>query len=474
MKTKFKVLSHACATVETSEAKLIMDPWLIGSCYWRSWWNYPPVKKEELSNLKVDAVYITHVHWDHWHGPTLKKLFPKDTLIITHEEPNGRSVRDLKDIGFGNIKLLKHGESFKIKDITITPYQFGLFLNDSALVIETSDSKILNANDCKIAGTALKQILNKHGQFDLALRSHSSANDRICYSIEGNFDYKSDDELHYSKSFAYFMNAVKPKYAIPFASNHCHLHKDVYSLNPVVNDPFRLKKYLTDNDLLEFSELKILLSGDSWESQRGFQIDTENVKYFSDKEKYIQEYYSKVSDQLESFYELENKQRITKFVIERFKSQIESIPKFFRNKLGDFQYKMILFNDKKATHFIVNPKKAKISQCDESTDLGATVKIPVKIFIDAVAMNMFHHSSISKRNTYIFGSEELLVKYAKFQDLLELVELEVFPIRLKYIINLIRSYTRRWRELFVYTKALFYKSKGLEIYQIEEEILKQS
>ena len=89
-------------------------------------------------------------------APHLKSLFSKDTLIITHDEPNKRSINDLKSIGFNNIKILKHGESMKIGDIKITPYQFGLFLNDSALVIETPDFKLFNANDCKIAGTSLK------------------------------------------------------------------------------------------------------------------------------------------------------------------------------------------------------------------------------------------------------------------------------------------------------------------------------
>ena len=74
--TEIQFLSHASGVVKSNNATLVMDPWLLGSCYWRSWWNYPPVRKDLVDNLKADAVYITHVHWDHWHGPSLKKLFP--------------------------------------------------------------------------------------------------------------------------------------------------------------------------------------------------------------------------------------------------------------------------------------------------------------------------------------------------------------------------------------------------------------
>ena len=471
--TNITFLSHASAIVESKQSTLLMDPWLIGSCYWRSWWNYPPVDRNSVDNLKVDAIYITHVHWDHWHGPSLKKLFPKDTLIITHDEPNKRSVKDLKDIGFKNIKLLKHGETFELGDIKITPYQFGLFLNDSALVVETPEMKLLNANDCKIAGTALRSIIKRHGPFDFALRSHSSANDRVCYTLETG-DYKFDDKDHYSRSFALFMDAVKPKYAVPFASNHCHLHKDVYDMNNLVNDPFKLEGFLTENKLLEDVELKIMLSGDSWSSERGFSINPENRKYFDDKEKHIAEYRDEVSDKLDAYYALENRIRPNPIIIEMFEKQISSIPSVLRSRLGGFSYKMVLFNDDGEHHYVVTPKNATVEECASAMDLGATVRIPSKIFLDSVAMNMFHHSSISKRNQYIFKTEQQLLQYEKFQDLLEYVELEVFPIRIKYIGNLLKAYVRRWREVIVYVQAFLLKRKGMPIYDVEEEILKRT
>ena len=471
--TEINYLSHASVSIKTKHNHLIIDPWLIGSCYWRSWWNYPPVDRDSVDNLKVDAIYITHVHWDHWHGPSLKKLFSKDTLIITHDEPNKRSVNDLKEIGFKNIKLLKHGEAFELGDIKITPYQFGLFLNDSAIVVETSEMKMLNANDCKIAGAALRSIIKRHGPFDFALRSHSSANDRVCYTLESR-DYSFDDKDHYSRSFALFMDAVKPKYAIPFASNHCHLHKDVYSMNNLVNDPFKLETYLKENNLLNDIDLKVMLSGDSWSSESGFDINPDNRKYFENKEQHIAEYRDTVIDKLDSYYTLENSIKLNFRIIEMFETQISSIPKILRSRLGEFRYKMVLFNDDEEYHYVVNPKNASVEKCESTLSLGATVRIPIKIFLDSVAMNMFHHSSISKRNQYIFKTEQQLLQYEKFQDLLEYVELELFPIRIKYIGNLIKAYVRRWREVLVYVQAFLLKRKGMPIYDVEEEILKRT
>jgi UDP-MurNAc hydroxylase len=474
MSVQFSVLSHACILVRTDSITLLVDPWLIGSCYWRSWWNYPPVSPNILNGIKIDAVYITHVHWDHWHGPSLKKYISKDTLIITHDEPNKRSYRDLKSIGYHNIRLIKHGGSVNLKDIKLTIYQFGLFQNDSALVVESHGLTLLNANDCKIAGSSLRTIIKRHGPFDFALRSHSSANDRVCYALESG-DYSFDDKDHYSRSFALFMNAVKPKYAVPFASNHCHLHKDVIGWNELVNDPFRLVTYLNQNKMLdEDIELKVMLTGDLWSSVNGFVIDDENKKFFIDKEKHIGEYRDSMSTKLEKFYELENRLKPNTRTIELFETQIASIPKILRFQFKKFSYKLILFNDFNEYHYQVIPKKGSVEPCEEGLYLGAEVRIPIKIFLDSVAMNMFHHSSISKRNQYIFESEEKLHNYEKFQDLLEYVELEVFPIRIYYLISLVKTYVRRWREVIIYIQAYLLTRKGLPIYAVEEEILKKS
>src|SRR6185295_4916310 len=74
----FQILSHAGLLVQGAGKTLVCDPWLVGSAYWRSWWNYPPVPRGLAESLRPDFIYLTHVHWDHFHGPTLRK-FPRDT-----------------------------------------------------------------------------------------------------------------------------------------------------------------------------------------------------------------------------------------------------------------------------------------------------------------------------------------------------------------------------------------------------------
>jgi UDP-MurNAc hydroxylase len=468
----FKIHSHACLEVNTSNSKLLVDPWLVGSCYWRSWWNYPPLKPIDFDLLNPDVIYITHVHWDHWHGPTLKKFLSKDVLVVTHDEPNKRSYQDLIEFGFKKIKILKHDESFSFGDIKITPYQFGLFLNDSALVIETPNLKILNANDCKIAGQSLEQIKRKYGVFDFALRSHSSANDRVCYKIKGS-DTVFDDPDHYSRSFKLFMDNVKPKYAVPFASNHCHLHKDVYSFNEIINDPFILAKHLEKQGGLSDSKLKIMLSGDSWSTNNGFNINAENEKFFIQKNDFLNKYSIENKNKLELYYKKESKQRLTKITLKRFQKQLNTIPFFLKFKLKKWSFLIVLSSNEKTKYIEVFPYECLVKELKE-VDLNkykTKIYIPLIIFNDAVNMNMFHHSGISKRNKYIFENEQELKKWEILNNLLEKVELQVFPLRLNYCINFVLSYFRRWREILVYFQALIYLQKGYKIYDVEEKIL---
>ena len=112
---RFEILSHAGLLVENGNTKLICDPWLIGSCYWRSWWNYPPVSKEIIDSLNPDYICLTHIHWDHFHGPSLR-LFSRKTPVIVPKGHYAKMRGDLRKMGFTNVVELKHGESISLSN----------------------------------------------------------------------------------------------------------------------------------------------------------------------------------------------------------------------------------------------------------------------------------------------------------------------------------------------------------------------
>ncbi len=167
---RFQILAHAGLRVNAAGKELICDPWVLGSCYWRSWWNLPPVPPEVIEGLRPDVIYLTHIHWDHFHGPSLKR-FPRETLIVIPFDRYDRIKRDLADIGFENVVELKHGQTMQIAPgFTIRSYHIAPVILDSALLIEADGVTILNAADAKFAGAPLEQILKDYPKIDFALR----------------------------------------------------------------------------------------------------------------------------------------------------------------------------------------------------------------------------------------------------------------------------------------------------------------
>lgn len=453
--------------VRSKDKTLLTDPWLVGSCYWRSWWNYPPVKPELIEGLVPDVIYLTHIHWDHFHGATLKR-FPKDTRIVIPYERSTRIRRDLVKLGFTNLTELTHGSSYKIADdFQITSYQFSPW-GDSAVVIEAEGITILNANDAKFMGAPLNQIIKKHGAFDFALRSHSSANDRVCYQYTDSEKptYQEDSSI-YAKSFYNFMEKVQPRYAIPFASNCCHLHKETFRFNPLVETPVKVENYVNDRGGFSNTELKIMVSGDSWDSVNGFNIP-ENT-FFTERDFHLQNYLRENTDKLEATYKLEDKVSVRFEEFDRFFSKfLAATPWFTKRSFKGHPIIFVARNGDNTDYFLLDVYTGERTQLDESSlpDNPITYEMTSVILKRAMALNMFSHVGISKRVTYKSRKQDTK-HLKKLKNLLSAYEYEVLPLSRLFSLRTIRVYSRRWREILLYVQLLIGIRRGKSLHELE-------
>ncbi|WP_437682912.1 MBL fold metallo-hydrolase [Sorangium sp. So ce131] len=450
----FEVLSHAALHVRSAGISLITDPWLVGSTYWRSWWNYPPPKEEVVDALRPDFIYLTHIHWDHFQGPSLRKL-GKETPVIIPRGPYDRMKRDLLDMGFKNVIELQHGETFRLgRDFAVTSYHFGPFL-DSALVMEAEGITLFNANDAKLMGAPLQQVLARHPRIDFVFRSHSSANGRLCYDVVDAPGAPVDDIEGYIAGFAKFVRRTGARYAVPFASNHCFLHKDVFSFNSTIQTPRMVEDYFRKHGITS-PELKVMLSGDSWSTDAGFSISPETARYFDDREAMLERYREEKKDKLEKFYAIEARTKVTKGQVEKYFSRFVSvIPAPLRRVFRGRPITYVLQGAERYV-FEVDLERGTVEQRDEPRETAeGPLEVHTSAFImrQCMALDLFCHLPISKRVRYrVSKKTKRTIQILNY--LFNLVEYEWLPLDRSLRVETASQLAPRWREGLLMTQVL--------------------
>lgn len=445
---KFQILSHAGMQISAGGTTVICDPWLIGSTYWRSWFNYPPPSEELIASLKPDYIYLTHIHWDHFAGPSLR-LFGKELPILIPKEPAGRMARDLERMGHKNIIELEHGVPMTLKGgMRLTSYQFFVF-TDSAIVFEADGKVLLNANDAKFMGAPLKQLLGNHPKIDFILRSHSSANSRICYEIIDDPQAVVDDRDLYIENFAEFVKSTGATYAIPFASNHCHLHKDVFDYNSYACSPWEVEKYFRDHNITS-PELKVMVSGDYWSNEEDFVIQEND--WFEKRDEHLVSYQEREKDRLESTYAKEASAKVNMKRVNRyFDGVFTAMPWLWRWRFRHTPTLYVLTAGDNETLIEVDFWNKTVKELASYMDESHPFQIHVKtaLFNHCIMADLFSHLAISKRVKYRLTKDryKLARSLAYFFNF---YEYEMLPLRVIKPGRFFGGWGRRWREIALY------------------------
>jgi len=443
----FQILSHAGLLIEHNDKQIICDPWLIGSCYWRSWWNFPEPPSELFDNLKPDYIYLTHLHWDHFHGSSLKKFFDSNINILVPKVPTRRMIEDLNWLGFYNITEIKHGSEFQLgEDFILHSYQFGLGV-DSAVVLSGGGHTLLNCNDCKFFGLPLKQIIKQFPKIDFVLRSHSSATP-IPYCIEGyetNFSNLRQSQ-DYIEEFSRFALFIRARFAIPFASNHCFLHSETFHFNKTAVSAEdilpRYQQLAFDNKIK--SECVVMAPGSSWSETDGFQIISFD---YLNKNKYLENLLVLHGDKLTEQYNKEA-QTLADFgaFSKYFEGFLRAIPWLVR-KLLKLRF-VFHTSDRKGHHYwIVDATNLKINVVAELSHDYVVIDTPALVLNDCCKLRMFSTWTASKRlKIHLLSPEHLKLVITLFL-LLDFYELEMLPLRKNFTLRSIGIRLRRWREM---------------------------
>ncbi len=454
---EFQILSHAGLKVTCRGRTLLVDPWLVGSCYWRAWWNYPPVPPGLYEGLRPDAIYLTHLHWDHFHGPSLRK-FPRDTRILCPSGHDDRMRRDLVAMGFTRVEELRHGVTVELgRGFTLTPYEFYPAL-DSALVIEGDGVTLFDANDAKFMGGPLNQILRRHPRIDFTFRSHSSANGRLCYDVVDGAPLEAARDERYLTSFSLFMRRVRPRYAVPFASNHCFLHDDVFGLNDTVTTPLQVREHWRSQPPLPGTELQLMLAGDAWSSERGFELRSNPDDVFGRRAEHLLAYRERMAPTLAAQAALEARAKPTlKRVQKHLARHRAALPLPLRWRLRGTDFVFELSAGSHTWRYRVDYGRGTCEELDEAAlaalEDPVLIRTSAFIFNQCVELDLFAHLPISKRFR-VRLKEHQVAKMALLEMTWEAVDFGLLPLRRLVSRRFLRAARDRWREAVLYAQIL--------------------
>jgi len=290
---KITIVGAAGLLFEWNGFNILSDPWIEGPCMLGSWTNYPPpgIKVKDLP--KIDIIWISHQHSDHYHEPTLS-LLDKNIPVYVTKFDDGRLAKRIQKLGFKDIRQIKTGEPVRVtKEIELISFKSGSIWNDSISYWRFGNFTILNCNDAGFNWT-IKDIV---GDVDLVCQQFTGPTSS--YPVAWNHldvDQKKQILIRQNNGMLKMMENVakvcNAKYILPFANffelgNPEHLK---YMKIQIKNTLETVVKYFKNKNV----QVLDLIPGESWDGMSRKIIRRPDREKFFDKNfmfKYLQDTY---------------------------------------------------------------------------------------------------------------------------------------------------------------------------------------
>jgi len=385
---RFRVVGHASLHLEVGETSVLIDPWLFGSCYWRSWWHYPPTMEPDEALLSPDFVYLTHHHFDHFHYPSMRRI-DRDTNVLIARFGVDVMAGELHELGFRNVTELDHGEPTEIAPgVRVASYQYGF--DDTVFVVQTGEHTLVDLNDCKIRGRALDQVVEQFGRPTFMFKTHSWAQSYpILYEADDPADLGLLTRQTYIEEFLAAARQLRPRYAVPFANMVAFLHPESRAVNPHLIPPGEVAEAFAAAPV-EGTDLVILSPGDSWDSGAGFDRSTD-VDWYGDRERRIARMVEEVQPTLDRFA-AEEAERHLDFTV--FRDYLERFLRDLPPGVGrTLLARPVVFElpDDELPYWVIDGRRKRVwRQAEPPPDRADIIRVAEAVLADAIENRILH------------------------------------------------------------------------------------
>jgi hypothetical protein len=240
---KVTFVGHASLLVEANRVSILSDPWWRGPCFGAQWWNYPEPFVRPLEGRRVDYIYVSHGHHDHFHPATLNTLNRDAKVLVSAQTGLAPAIRDL---GFEVIEVpdtqavaLGDGVSCRIMETCGS---------DTLMTITDGTEVCVNLNDAlHSAPEALQRefvtrLRTLHPRMDYVFCGYGVASHfPNCYAIPGK-DREATAarrQAYFNRQWARLIAGLQPVYGFPFAADVVLLENDLFWANEATHNTER-------------------------------------------------------------------------------------------------------------------------------------------------------------------------------------------------------------------------------------------
>jgi UDP-MurNAc hydroxylase len=215
---RIKWVNHASFILDTGDARILTDPWIVGTAFNNGWELLAPTVATTEDFATVTHIWFSHEHPDHFHPESLKKIAaminPSAVLILYQDTLDHRVAKYCRKLGFA-VRELPNRAAYKLSDRTTIIVGTVPFY-DSWIYIRHGDKGILNLNDCVIKDRkALESIRKACGPIDVLCVQFGYANWEGNPEDEGR---QKDAAAEKIRRASMHLELLCPKFIILFAS----------------------------------------------------------------------------------------------------------------------------------------------------------------------------------------------------------------------------------------------------------------
>lgn len=222
---EIRYIYSASVVIKSPDFSVLSDPWFTDGIYDGTWFQFPKVQDPIKAIGKVDFIYVSHIHPDHYDPIFLRqylKTFPDTRVIIANFKYNFLAKKMSAD-GIPH-EILKGELQQADTTIKIFPNEAGSVSDvDSAFTMKWKNHAVVNLNDNPYNEDLLDSILEFHPHYQIALLPFTGAGP---YPQTYYRDEKSLREKALKKKQDFFnrymelKKKIKPDVSIPFAGKY--------------------------------------------------------------------------------------------------------------------------------------------------------------------------------------------------------------------------------------------------------------